>query len=134
MYFSRSKSISFFRRSPHGLRGLKYTTFRTNQKPSESQPAWAAWIEIIEDPVKIFFAEGRSPHGLRGLKFRRFQMCLGGSCRSPHGLRGLKLFSNFKQFLFNFCRSPHGLRGLKSFPQRSFSSAAAVAARMGCVD
>ena len=79
------------RRSPFGLRGLKYPAPHgpacpAGSQPSwaawieivyiadmrflteESQPSWAAWIEIGEKNVSILFPFGRSPLGLRGLK------------------------------------------------------------------
>ena len=57
-----------YRRSPHGLRGLKSEEKTAKVKKELSQPSWAAWIEIILSQVQKMAAAGRSPHGLRGLK------------------------------------------------------------------
>ena len=40
------KGSNWCSRSLHGLRGLKLWTWLRNHQSAESQPAWAAWIEI----------------------------------------------------------------------------------------
>ena len=54
-------------RSPHGERGLKYST-SASRLPNAS----------------------RSPHGERGLKYSTSASRLPNASRSPHGERGLK--------------------------------------------
>ena len=38
--------LSFRRRTPHGVRGLKYDDMYARTAGRESHPAWGAWIEI----------------------------------------------------------------------------------------
>ena len=57
-----------FRRTPHGVRGLKYNA------------------QLGHD-----LAHGRTPHGVRGLKYSAAGKLLVTLCRrTPHGVRGLK--------------------------------------------
>ena len=80
-----------FGRSPLGLRGLKFFVAHLETRGGESQPSWAAWIEMTMTKYSRFsmrsqpswaawieiipqsylgeVQEGRSPLGLRGLKF-----------------------------------------------------------------
>ena len=44
---ARLQPLVTARRSPHGLRGLKYLRMPVYSVLSMSQPAWAAWIEIV---------------------------------------------------------------------------------------
>ena len=55
-------------RSPHGERGLKFTTPYTRFVLSVSLPAWGAWIEMPRAPRPPDRKPCRSPHGERGLK------------------------------------------------------------------
>ena len=77
-------------RSPLGLRGLKFVLTDLPRTSPQSQPSWAAWIEILPTSVNLLFQSRRSPLGLRGLKsFLRFMVRVNVR-RSPLGLRGLK--------------------------------------------
>ena len=42
-----------FRRSPLGLRGLKYHLNKDKHCDTMSQPSWAAWIEMEWDVPKL---------------------------------------------------------------------------------
>ena len=58
------------RRTPHGVRGLKYLGELHNHFLLRSHPAWGAWIEIWGG-VRLRLSTRRTPHGVRGLKFER---------------------------------------------------------------
>ena len=47
------------RRSPHGLRGLKLKALAVVLATLQSQPAWAAGIEIIDQPTKTVEIESQ---------------------------------------------------------------------------
>ena len=57
------------RRTPQGVRGLKYLmhTFWTTSA-AQSHPARGAWIEIYESKYLGEGSLGRTPQGVRGLK------------------------------------------------------------------
>ena len=66
---TRSRLITIIRsrRTPHGVRGLKF----------------AGCLRLGDHA-------GRTPHGVRGLKFALLVEGAGGLGRTPHGVRGLK--------------------------------------------
>ena len=100
------------RRTPHGVRGLKFATatpldYEISSHPSrgarieipindaasqneKSHPSRGAWIEIPVYPYQEVGAQCRTPHGVRGLKFDRLYLTVTDSGRTPHGVRGLK--------------------------------------------
>ena len=57
------------RRTPHGVRGLKYDRVYASKKSAGSHPARGAWIEIQYCGNTGDASDGRTPHGVRGLKF-----------------------------------------------------------------
>ena len=59
------------RRTPHGVRGLKFTVALVQLILHESHPAWGAWIEIAQEPIQVASRAGRTPHGVRGLKLTK---------------------------------------------------------------
>ena len=59
-------------RSPLGLRGLKCYVMKKVYGEPASQPSWAAWIEIAYTDNAGSTDFGRSPLGLRGLKSRDY--------------------------------------------------------------
>ena len=83
-------AVALLRRSPHGERGLKFTTRRLDVMCQVSLSSWRAWIEMgswdaVECPVK-------SLSSWRAW-IEMWIMCADTSvtlCRSPHGERGLK--------------------------------------------
>ena len=56
------------RRTPPGVRGLKYQPMITDGIPVESHPARGAWIEINMSYHDLLNQYGRTPQGVRGLK------------------------------------------------------------------
>ena len=82
------------RRSPLGLRGLKYFLLCAYYTTILSQPSWAAWIEITMLQCKSILTLRRSPLGLRGLKYFTNKFLNPETGRSPLGLRGLKLIGS----------------------------------------
>ena len=56
------------RRTPHGVRGLKYATSTTTACVRLSHPARGAWIEIFYPVFNFLALNSRTPHGVRGLK------------------------------------------------------------------
>ena len=56
------------RRSPHGERGLKFSTYDAIAYIKESLSSRRAWIEIKKSEIKVKKPCGCSPHGERGLK------------------------------------------------------------------
>ena len=76
------------RRTPHGVRGLKFACCRANSLSTGSHSARSAWIEI-SNAFNIFsILFGRTPHGVRGLKFVNPYKNSTETCRTPHGVRG----------------------------------------------
>ena len=122
-------------RAPHGARGLKSAVAGLVEPAHLSRPAWGAWIEIADDPVKALDEAGRAPHGARGLKSVLRKVRLLVSRRAPHGARGLKylayagkqsyarsrpawgawieIISGWTSDRLGESRAPHGARGLK---------------------
>ena len=79
------------RRTPHGVRGLKYAAQKTVRN-----------------------IKGRTPHGVRGLKSELSTRPRAGAAgRTPHGVRGLKLRRPISSKGAAQGRTPHGVRGLK---------------------
>ena len=78
------------RRTPHGVRGLKYSLYL----------ARACDLR-------------RTPHGVRGLKFSDAERGRLLSGRTPHGVRGLKYADVVHVPPVAPRRTPHGVRGLK---------------------
>ena len=98
-----------WRRTPHGVRGLKYAGKKAikiapeshpsrgawieifadilaHQMPAGSHPSRGAWIEIGRMTAKDEQAVSRTPHGVRGLKFRFFVLLV--MYRASHPSRG----------------------------------------------
>ena len=61
------------RRSPLGLRGLKYFGDFSETDFTSSQPTRAAWIEIVNQLERGILGTRRSPLGLRGLKYALYE-------------------------------------------------------------
>ena len=124
------------RRTPHGVRGLKWAPGRRWLLRYLSHPARGAWIEMCtvgpggrllsSHPARGAWIEiqrrrpgtppdtGRTPHGVRGLKFG--QSCVGAWASRSHPARGAWIeikpdHGGSERFE---CRTPHGVRGLKS--------------------
>ena len=149
-------SFAKYRRTPQGVRGLKYSLPRTEKRSYSSHPARGAWIEILLIYSAIVIPPRRTPQGVRGLKFRKPAPVSRRRCRTPQGVRGLKFaIAGIEDEVS--CRTPQGVRGLKccvrmkhshlcrSHPARgawieiTASSAIvitliSVAPRKGCVD
>ena len=105
------------RRTPHGVRGLKYYHRARSNPDTSSHPARGAWIEIWRTSQFDDRNRSRTPHGVRGLKchvFSRAEMHVAG--RTPHGVRGLKCHS-LQRVQTKIRRTPHGVRGLKYVAQ-----------------
>ena len=98
------------RRSPLGLRGLKFV-----------------------NPTAYGFVKGRSPLGLRGLKYiaGRFSDIFPG--RSPLGLRGLKL-KGYSIDNWNNKSQPSWAAWIEISFKTIYSIYLSVAALLGCVD
>ena len=77
----------------------------------QSQPSWAAWIEIIS----------------------RIN-CLINSVSQPSWAAWIEISPSSTPSILATCRSPLGLRGLKSSTLRILATAFLVAALLGCVD
>ena len=75
MRISTGKASNCSRRSPLGLRGLKYQDTHLLFLSAKSQPSWAAWIEMDIARRSARRAISRSPFGLRGLKFVKIHFC-----------------------------------------------------------
>ena len=84
------KPASFWRRSPHGERGLKSDADYISCKTDWSLPAWGAWIDITESKTPAKSPVSRSPHGEIGLKSQLDYTINKVISRCPHGECGLK--------------------------------------------
>ena len=62
--------MSLISRSPHGERGLKYSTYVVSIRDHLSLPARGAWIEMAIAMTERLRTRRRSPHGERGLKYK----------------------------------------------------------------
>ena len=124
------------RRTPHGVRGLKFRRCRRLGARALSHPTRGAWIEIEGDREARQVRICRTPHGVRGLKFLPFRPNCHAASRTPHGVRGLKFLLKVAHLLLQGShptrgawieiaarrrqgrppcgRTPHGVRGLKS--------------------
>ena len=122
------------RRTPQGVRGLKFISHRKAPTFQKSHPARGAWIEIgrffcsyleaLSHPARGAWIEiGRSdrygyrrhrrtPQGVRGLKLMDDLQITISLSRTPQGVRGLKWYKCRKDHL-NGGRTPQGVRGLK---------------------
>ena len=58
------------RRTPHGVRGLKYDGEAQRGAHARSHPSRGAWIEIRTALRSARPRCRRTPHGVRGLKYR----------------------------------------------------------------
>ena len=88
------RAISSFlspRRTPQGVRGLKFPHTAGAKRGARSHPARGAWIEIGYKPLKANWTGRRTPQGVRGLKFDGYKHKGCFPCRTPQGVRGLKL-------------------------------------------
>ena len=56
-------------RTPHGVRGLKYSCHYNHLVKIMSHPTRGAWIEILTVAESPLTSTSRTPHGVRGLKF-----------------------------------------------------------------
>ena len=78
-------------RTPHGVRGLKYSCHYNHLVKIMSHPTRGAWIEILTVAESPLTSTSRTPHGVRGLKYPVYRGAQGRSLgRTPHGVRGLK--------------------------------------------
>ena len=84
---------------------------KTLAELSQSQPAWAAWIEMWH------FADDYDTK----------------PCRSPHGLRGLKYCYILPNLMIDWSQ-PAWAAWIEIFPDDFELYRLGVAARMGCVD
>ena len=77
------------RRTPHGVRGLKWQEMRIASKGVPSHPSRGAWIEMSNHASRS--ASSRS-HPSRGawIEIYRHEIRRRYTCRTPHGVRGLK--------------------------------------------
>ena len=99
-------------RTPHGVRGLKYSRYLQHLCADTSHPARGAWIEIVTQKHPYSSQQSRTPHGVRGLKSVVSGSLRTEASRTPHGVRGLKYPQiTCSQGLAG--RTPHGVRGLK---------------------
>ena len=48
-----SRSTQFTRRTPHGVRGLKFECEHGSCAVASSHPAWGAWIEIFRSGLYV---------------------------------------------------------------------------------
>ena len=100
------------RRTPHGVRGLKYSCYGHDGHHIESHPTRGAWIEIwAMQPQKPTYTS----HPTRGAWieiFRIMSWLVTTPSRTPHGVRGLKLLED-TLYPRHSGRTPHGVRGLK---------------------
>ena len=121
-------------RTPHGVRGLKFETANTPRDPGQSHPSRGAWIEIDITRLLVDKRKGRTPHGVRGLKCQQHGIRRASrGRRTPHGVRGLKFLSEaIGPVLIR--RTPHGVRGLKYRPRSCVRGCCPVAPLTGCVD
>ena len=110
---ARSRRTRARRRTPHGVRGLKYKRpgrpvcagvshpsrgvwiemdwWQLQPGVNRSHPSRGAWIEIRSPSSTWEPTRRRTPHGVRGLKSVKIHPALGmAQSRTPHGVRGLK--------------------------------------------
>ena len=106
----RAKAV---RRTPQGVRGLKWDLPRRDHIDAQSHPARGAWIEMVLSTVAVTVVSRRTPQGVRGLKSL---VCISQppvSCRTPQGVRGLKYRLRDIRAEAVHRRTPQGVRGLK---------------------
>ena len=103
------------RRTPQGVRGLKYINKLTSDVVFESHPARGAWIEMQIRRLWLTIMLSRTPQGVRGLKCPGNRQVCGSQGRTPQGVRGLKFpaYGNHPEW---HSRTPQGVRGLKFHP------------------
>ena len=121
-------------RTPHWVRGLKYSMSRRACGSPESHPARGAWIEMS---TRCRPSLRRAPsHPARGawieIGLPQTQKTTLVH-RTPHGVRGLKLCHEAHEGC-DSRRAPHGARGLKLHVVHVLHHAAEVAPRTGRVD
>ena len=123
-------------RTPHGVRGLKYSIGHIPLRCRESHPSRGAWIEIRTPARPCKSTRRRTPHGVRGLKFDRAPRIIKDRLVAPltgcvdwnlasarrracfvtsHPSRGawIEITSNSQHKPTSRRRTPHGVRGLK---------------------
>ena len=87
--FGMTIGSDFFRRTPHGVRGLKYGNAAADGRGRPSHPSWGAWIEIA-----LSFADRRSqsshPSWGAWIEILLALPMAFSTSRTPHGVRGLK--------------------------------------------
>ena len=123
----------YARRTPHGVRGLKYSSYLQVIAEVPSHPSRGAWIEMT---VKGQFNGIYGSHPSRGawieIDFNVYYRPRKWS-RTPHGVRGLKLLVRF----WIACEPwSHPSRGAWIEIRKRISTGAApyVAPLTGCVD
>ena len=120
-------------RTPHGVRGLKYTdTFPTIVR-QRSHPSRGAWIEIYTGAG----TSCRHPsHPSRGAWIEIQAHHMQAALRQSHPSRGawIEIHPNFGNHRTLRGRTPHGVRGLKLIVALSCVGGQSVAPLTGCVD
>ena len=121
------------RRTPQGVRGLKWDIVEIMHSLYRSHPARGAWIEIIPTEEMADPDAGRTPQGVRGLKLAygqdRYRHLL------SHPARGAWIEMPSPRPSPPPCRS-HPARGawIEIRPAGRGQTPTAVAPRKGCVD
>ena len=87
----RASTEKASRRTPHGVRGLKWLFELPNERNSRRTPHGVRGLKSVLDYKLYFQRPCRTPHGVRGLKYTASSQC-SSRCpgRTPHGVRGLK--------------------------------------------
>ena len=99
-------------RTPQGVRGLKYCYNRLNASRILSHPARGAWIEIVAIKMYTYFVVRSHPARGAWIEITRT------TWRTPWRRR----------------RTPQGVRGLKYLDELYYIFRGQVAPRKGCVD
>ena len=100
-------------RTPHGVRGLKYTRPPHDSHDARSHPTRGAWIEIGLPVLPPWLRWCRTPHGVRGLKLRNPSWS--PTAWKSHPTRGawIEMLSSRLPREPPWCRTSCGVRGLK---------------------
>ena len=121
-------------RSPHGERGLKFSSAARSSDSAQSLPTRGAWIEIRAWADRMLLEYGRSPHGERGLKFSSAARSSDSAQSLPTRGAWIEIRAWADRMLLEYGRSPHGERGLKFFILYPGIVLIAVAPHTGSVD
>ena len=149
--------VGMIRRTPYGVRGLKFHVVGANKLPDLSRTpygvrglkcfqrqfhalrllshsVWGAWIEMILPRSLLHWLHRRTPYGVRGLKFdlpNNFIRTI-----ESHSVWGawIEICRIHGTVHSDWRRTPYGVRGLKSLPSNVYCFHFDVALRMGCVD